>query len=118
MTPESASIAVDQTQQFTATAKYPDGSTADVTDQVTWTSDESIATIDDTGLAIGVAAGTTEVNASLGAITGVPAELTVAPAVPWAVIGGIIGGVLAAGFLFFLLWRRRKKRKSTEEAPA
>jgi len=117
VTPESASIAVDQTQQFTATAKYPDGSTADVTDQVIWTSDESIATIDDTGLATGVAAGTTEVNASLGAIIGVPAELTVAPALPWSTIGGIIGAVLAAGF-FFLLWRRRKKKQATEEAPA
>jgi len=118
VTPESASIAVGQTQQFTATAKYPDGSTADVTDQVIWTSDESIATIDDTGLATGVATGTTEVNASLGTITSVPAELTVSPAVPWSTIGGIIGGVLAAGGFFFLLWRRRKKKKSTEEAPA
>jgi len=115
VTPESASIAVGQTQQFTATATYPDGSTADVTNEVIWTSDESIATIDDTGLATGVAEGTTEINASLGTITSVPAELTVSPAVsvPWSTIGGIIGGVLAAGF-FFLLWRRRKKKKEEE----
>jgi len=88
---------------------------------VIWTSDESIATIDDTGLATGVAAGTTEVNASLGTITGVPAKLTVSPAVPWSTIGGIIASVLAAGgFFFFLLWRRRKKKKQSteEEAPA
>jgi len=30
--------------------------------------------------------------------------------VPWSMIGGVIGAVIVAGFLFFLLMRSRTKR--------
>ena len=54
------SLAVDSTQQFTATGIYLDGLTADITSQVFWTSSNPmIATISSTGLASGVSVGTT-----------------------------------------------------------
>ncbi len=50
--PSSVTIGMDQTQPFTATTEYVEGNRADVTEQLTWTSsDEEVATIDDTRLA-------------------------------------------------------------------
>jgi phage gp37-like protein len=50
---------------FTATATYEDGSTADVTEIVTWASDdEAVATIDPSGIAQAIAAGTAQISAS------------------------------------------------------
>ena len=67
----SASFAVGATEQFTATATYSDGSTANVTATVDWTvANESVATIDPAGLATGVAAGSTTVSASLDGVSG------------------------------------------------
>jgi len=52
------------TQQFTATATFGNNNTGDVTDQVTWTSSQTgIATIDTSGLATGLALGTTTITA-------------------------------------------------------
>src|ERR1700690_2553272 len=45
VTPATANVAAGATRQFTATATYNDGSTANVTTAVTWTAkDSSIAT--------------------------------------------------------------------------
>ena len=56
--PTTASIAAGDTQQFTATGHYLGGSTADITDSVTWSSSlTSAATVSSTGLATGVATG-------------------------------------------------------------
>jgi hypothetical protein len=82
-----ASIAVGQTQQFTATGLYSDLSTADLTSSVTWTtSSGSTATISNAagtqGLATGVANGAVTVTATdpSSSIPGT-AALTVLPAV-------------------------------------
>jgi hypothetical protein len=113
------SLAVDQTQQFTAVGTYSDGTTVDITLQVTWNADESIVTFDEAGSATGVADGTIEVTATLGGVTSNAVEVTVSPAVAWAMIGGIIGGVLAAALLFFFLVRgRRRKEQGVDQAPA
>jgi uncharacterized protein YjlB len=79
VTPASpANLAVGSTQQFTATGTYSDGSSADITSQVTWaSSDESIATISSTGLATGVAAGNTNITASMSEVTSPAVTLTV-----------------------------------------
>jgi uncharacterized protein YjdB len=76
--PSPASVVVGATQQFTATATYPNGSTADVTATATWsTANPAVATIDTTtGLATGVAVGSTSVTASLKGSSG-SASLTV-----------------------------------------
>ena len=58
VTPATASIATGQTQSFTASGIFSDGSTTDITNSVTWNSSAtSFATIDATGLATGVSAG-------------------------------------------------------------
>lgn len=63
-------VAIGQTDQFTATATYPDGTTGDVTSLATWSSDNTVvATISSTGLATGGAAGTAHISATLGGHT-------------------------------------------------
>lgn len=66
----SVSLASTTTQQFTATATFTDGSTRDVSSSVTWSSSNTtIATINSTGLATLIKAGTTTIKATSGAIT-------------------------------------------------
>ena len=60
-----------------ATGTYSDGSTAVLTSTVTWTSETvGIATINSSGLATGVSAGTSVITATLGAVNGT-ANLTI-----------------------------------------
>lgn len=75
LTPGNSSIAARATQAMTATGTFSDGSTQDLTAQVGWRSGNvQVATVQSggpgTGLATGVAAGTTTVSASLGSVTG------------------------------------------------
>ncbi len=77
VTPVNPSIVVGGRQQFTATGTYSDGSHQDLTNSATWTSSvPSVATIGSTGLATGVAAGSTTIQATSGSIYGT-ANLTV-----------------------------------------
>jgi 6-phosphogluconolactonase (cycloisomerase 2 family) len=70
VTPATASISVGQTQQYTATGTFSDGGTQTLTSGVTWaSSNTSVATIDSSGLATGVATGTTNITAAVGSIT-------------------------------------------------
>ena len=95
VTPATPSIAVSGTQPFTATATYSDGTTPNVTaaSGVVWTSsDPTKATIvSNTGVATGVAAGTTDITAAFGGQTSLADTLTVTAAVPTAVLPGIAG---------------------------
>jgi hypothetical protein len=71
------SLAVGSTEQFTATGTYWDGSTQNITNQVTWASDTSATvTIDSNGLATGQAAGFANITATLSGVTS-PAVLLV-----------------------------------------
>jgi Bacterial Ig-like domain (group 2) len=80
VTPLSPSIAAGNTQQFTATGTYSDNSTKNITGSVTWASSNPLfATIaSTTGLATGVALGTTEITATLGSVVSPNDPLTVA----------------------------------------
>ena len=75
VTPAGETIAVGETQQYTATGSFPDGTSLNITANVTWVSSSSnIATIDATGLVTGVAEGTatiaaTDPNSGLSDIT-------------------------------------------------
>lgn len=81
VTPSAPSIATGQTQAFAANAIFSDGSTTDVTNSVIWSSSATnVATIDPTGLATGVSAGTATITASTGSVTSAPATLTVTAA--------------------------------------
>jgi len=76
--PEVAGIIVGGKQQYAATGTYSDGSTADITNSAIWASSlPSVATINASGLASGIGAGTAYITASIGGITSNSATLTV-----------------------------------------
>jgi trimeric autotransporter adhesin len=78
ISPTSASIGSDQTEQFTAIGTLDDGTTVDITDAVTWKSSKtSVATINSGGLATAQGTGTTNITATSGSITSNTAVLTV-----------------------------------------
>ena len=75
--PNGADISLGGTQQFTATGNFSDGSTEDLTAQVTWTSSEvSVATITAGGLASTAGKGNTTITAKMNGVSGT-ASLTV-----------------------------------------
>jgi hypothetical protein len=81
VSPDGAVLAAGLTTQYQATGVYSDGTTADLTPGVLWTSsDPSLATIGPDAVAHTLAPGALQISASLGAITGATA-LTVTPAV-------------------------------------
>jgi trimeric autotransporter adhesin len=70
VSPAGPSLPVHTSQQFTAIGAYNDGSSSDLTAQVSWSSSSAaVATIDVNGLASAVAAGSTTISASLGTIS-------------------------------------------------
>ena len=78
--PANPSVAAGVTRQFTANGTYSDGTTKDVSASVTWSSaTTTVASIGTTGLATGVAAGTSVISATSGTITS-SMTLTVTPA--------------------------------------
>src|SRR5262249_14505612 len=81
VTPASASVAAGNTQQFSATGHYSDGSSNDITTSATWSSSNTgVATISNAngtpGLAKGIAAGgPVTITATSGNVSGT-AQLT------------------------------------------
>ncbi|HET9388324.1 MAG TPA: kelch repeat-containing protein [Steroidobacteraceae bacterium] len=71
ITPSSGTVGISNTVQLSALGSYSDGSTADVTRTVAWsTSDPTLASISaSTGLLTGVALGPVSVSATRGAVT-------------------------------------------------
>jgi len=66
------------TQQYTATANYSDGTTSDVTSSATWaSSNPGVATITATGLASTIGSGYTSITASYNGVTSLPVTLGV-----------------------------------------
>lgn len=71
VTPATASIAVGGVQQFIATATYADNSKAIITGSATWTSaSTATATVLNTGIANGIAAGSSSITATAGGQSG------------------------------------------------
>lgn len=111
----TVTLPIDFERQFTATGTFSDGTTADVTTSVAWSSsDPSIATVSNAvgspGLATTVATGTAEIRAELDGVTG-SATLTVSadrlvaievkPTDPSIVLGTtknfVVAGTLSTG---------------------
>ncbi len=107
VTPATAMIAKGATQQFNATATYNDGSTSDVTSTATWSSsDSAIATVNNAGLATGVAVGQANITATLGGRTGTAVltvsnaqlvGITIAPAAQQSIPKGTTTSFVATG---------------------
>jgi hypothetical protein len=77
VTPSSATVMTGSSVQFTATGTYTDGSTANVSSLVSWSSsDTSLATVNATGLATGASPSTVTITAASGTVSGA-ASLTV-----------------------------------------
>jgi hypothetical protein len=82
ITPATALIKVNDTQPFAASGKFSDGSSQNLTN-VSWTTVKSeIATIDSSGVASGVSAGTTKITASASGVNGTASITVAAPAPP------------------------------------
>jgi trimeric autotransporter adhesin len=78
VTPYSpANLAVGSTQKFIATGIYSDGTTPNITSQVTWTSSNSSIAGITSGIATGVTVGSTSITASQSGITSPAVTLTV-----------------------------------------
>ncbi len=71
VTPGNQRVVIGASQQFTATGTYSDGSTQNLTGQVTWSSaDTKIASITGAGLVTAQSLGITTMSATLNGITG------------------------------------------------
>ena len=79
VTPANPTNSMGTTQQFTATGTYSDSSTQNITSPLKWMSSSTgVATINASGLAKGVTAGTTTISATLGRVSG-HTTLTILP---------------------------------------
>ena len=82
VTPVAPSVALGLTEQFVATGTYSDGTTENLSSQVTWVSATTgVASINDTGLASTLSMGSTVITATLGNVTSPEDTLTVTAAV-------------------------------------
>jgi trimeric autotransporter adhesin len=87
LSPGASSLPVNTSQQFTATGIYKDGSSRDLTTLVNWASSSTAtATINASGLATGMAAGSTTISASLGGIKGSTSLTVTAPTITSIVV--------------------------------
>ena len=78
VTPNTTTVALGVTQQYIATGTFSDGTSLNITSSVSWTSsDASVATISASGVATPVAAGNTNIKASLNNVTSPAVSLTV-----------------------------------------
>jgi len=82
-----ATVADGLTDQLTATGKYSDGSSQNLTASVTWTSSATNVATVSAGLVMTLAQGTTEITGSLSGVTSPPVTVTVgAPIVKTLVV--------------------------------
>jgi len=96
ITPANASVEVGQTQQFSATGTYQNGATADLTSAVAWaSSDTNITTLDASGLASALAAGSSTISASLDSVSSNEATLQ-ATALPTATLTASVSSLSLA----------------------
>lgn len=71
ITPSTSEIIEAQTTSFTAAGTYSDSTQSDITNSVLWSSnDTSIASIDNSGTATGIAPGSVTITATLDSISG------------------------------------------------
>ncbi len=78
--PAASSIAIDMTAQLTATGRFSDGTTTNLTGTVTWASSRSdVVSVGTGGLASGHAPGATQISATSGVVSGTTTLTVVEP---------------------------------------
>ena len=81
LTPSSAQIAKGTSQQFTATGQFTDGTTQNLSSNVTWiSSNPTVVTISATGLATATGIGTAQITALFGGQSASTSSFAVTPA--------------------------------------
>lgn len=68
--PATFTVQLGGTQQLTATGTFTDATTADLTDQVSWSGGGQVASVSQTGLVTGANPGEADITAALNGITG------------------------------------------------
>lgn len=96
ISPASIKTGVGLAQKVIVTGTYTDGSTGDVTQLATWSSNNSqVATVDEHGVITGVAPGSAGVQATIQSkIHSFPVDVTAAgasPGTPMTICGGVTG---------------------------
>jgi trimeric autotransporter adhesin len=86
-----AEMSVGSTMQLIVTGKYSDGSTADITNKVTWESSKTGTIVQGSGLVIAEAPGISNVTAILDGITSAPKTITVVSDFEGSVTGDCSG---------------------------
>jgi hypothetical protein len=95
VSPQNPSVRINKEQQFVATGTYTDG-TMQPLSGVTWSSaPTTFAVIDPTGLAVGVSAGVSTIQATSGNVSGTASLTVFAPPVP--PFNYVIGQTLNSG---------------------
>ena len=95
VTPSNPSISSGQTQQFSATGSYSDGSKQNLSG-LTWTSvTTTVASINSAGLATGVSVGTSVIQAALSGVDGSTTLTVTAPVLP--AVSYVLGQTFSSG---------------------
>ena len=82
VSPANSTLPVNTTQQFSALGSYSDGSSRDITAQVSWNSSTiADATVSASGLVTGVAAGSATITATLNSVSGSTSVTVNAPTI-------------------------------------
>jgi hypothetical protein len=99
VSPASPTISTGNTPlQFTATGTYSNTSTQNLTNQVTWAStNTSVATVTNSGQAIGISSGSANISATLGTFVG-STNLTVQAAPLVISIASLTGGTVNSAY--------------------
>ena len=101
VTPPNLIMSAGSGRQFTATGRYSDGTDYDLTTRVTWSSSNpSVATVSESGLATAVAAGTATITAASGTVLG-NRTLTVTPLLSSISVNPANPSVLAGSYKLF-----------------
>jgi hypothetical protein len=90
-----AEMSVGSIMQLIVTGEYSDGSTADITNKVTWENSTTAAIVQGTGLVRAQAPGITNITAMLGGITSPPKTITVVSDFEGSVTGTCSGQMMA-----------------------
>src|SRR5258707_1095009 len=100
VTPANATTTIGSNQQFAAKGTFSDGSTADITSSVAWTSsDTTLVTINNSGLASASAIGRPQITATSETISGSTRLIIVRAATPavtrFAYAAGNVDGTIS-----------------------
>jgi 6-phosphogluconolactonase (cycloisomerase 2 family) len=83
VTPKNITVSVGANQQFAASGTFSDGSAADITSSVTWSSsDMKLASVNNSGLVSALDLGRPQITASSGSISGSTPLIIVSAATP------------------------------------